>query len=482
VKALTLDVTTLFVTLLIVEAASCVFSAVLYATRQTFRGARLWIAGQAVAVLSTLGMLLRGWTPPVVGVLLPNALYFLAGLLLLDAVWRFRFSRPMPRTFWISLAAFTGLMGALLGSSINLRMVAYGIFAGSLSLLTGILLFIRVERPLRLPSHLLGLNFLIMACVDFARIVPAAMGPEISDFSTQGGLHAGYYLVSILSSFLTFFGYYMMSSARFETALKRKDAALERRNLQLAELNRTKGTLLSVISHDLRSPLSSAARYVRNFLLPDEVDLREKREALKTVSQSLDRYSAFLDDILLWARSQGEGPTLSFRELAVSELIEEALGLLRGAAESKGIAVRSEVGEARLTADRHSAGTVFRNLLSNAIKFSPAGGEVSVAAERKDGGLELRFADQGPGMSGEFIKNLEREERILSTLGSQGEMGNGLGLWLCRGFMRQHGGSLSISSEAGKGTTVSVWFPDREPDRDPLPAKASAAPAEARPA
>ena len=103
--------------------------------------------------------------------------------------------------------------------------------------------------------------------------------------------------------------------------------------------------------------------------------------------------------------------------------------------------------------------TIFRNLLSNAIKFTPEGGTVSVNATTTNDRLMLSIEDTGLGMSPEDLKKLFKLDEFHSTNGTDGEAGTGLGLIVCRDFVKRHGGDLNVESLPGKGSRFTFDLP-----------------------
>ena len=116
-----------------------------------------------------------------------------------------------------------------------------------------------------------------------------------------------------------------------------------------------------------------------------------------------------------------------------------------------------------MLADRPTIKTVIRNLLSNSIKFTPRGGKVETNAEKiRDADkamIRINITDNGAGMSEESIQNLFKIQHVNSTKGTENEKGTGLGLIICKDFVEQNGGSISISSQQGKGTKTVVCLP-----------------------
>ena len=109
--------------------------------------------------------------------------------------------------------------------------------------------------------------------------------------------------------------------------------------------------------------------------------------------------------------------------------------------------------------------TILRNLISNAIKFTPEGGEVRLALTEKNDRIIIKVTDTGIGMSAEDQKKLFKLDEFHSTTGTGGETGTGLGLIVCREFIKKHGGELIVESKTNKGSTFSFDLPVGKKDR-----------------
>jgi len=103
--------------------------------------------------------------------------------------------------------------------------------------------------------------------------------------------------------------------------------------------------------------------------------------------------------------------------------------------------------------------TIIRNLISNAIKFTPEGGKISINTQKIEDKVRLIIIDTGEGIQPEILNSIHRFEDNVSTRGTSGEVGSGLGLVLCKEFVAQNKGTLRFDSQPGEGTTVTVEFP-----------------------
>ncbi|WBO85263.1 ATP-binding protein [Hymenobacter yonginensis] len=245
--------------------------------------------------------------------------------------------------------------------------------------------------------------------------------------------------------------------ARVNRLLQRKNRAINRQKQELSHLNRTKDTLFSIISHDLRSPLSSLYSMLT---LQTIGNLPPERMAAHTqrLSRTLDVTLRLLDNLLNWSAAQMQGDKVRPEKVVLQTAVEEALALLAGDAERKNIELRTQLpAHCLVSADVNMLRLVLRNLVGNAIKFTPAEGNVTISARLREAGVwEIAVADTGVGIAVPDQARLFGEDGLHSTLGTAHEKGTGLGLRLCKEFVERNGGRISFESVLGQGTTF--WF------------------------
>ena len=142
------------------------------------------------------------------------------------------------------------------------------------------------------------------------------------------------------------------------------------------------------------------------------------------------------------------------------EIIDTTIALLEPHARKKNIKLVSEITNGQsVFADKNMMTTVIRNLASNAIKFTKLSGSVTISSESNDEYVRLKVSDTGVGIPGEGIDKLFRIDESLSTKGTSGELGTGLGLILCKDFVEKNNGTISVESELGKGSVFIVTLP-----------------------
>lgn len=156
---------------------------------------------------------------------------------------------------------------------------------------------------------------------------------------------------------------------------------------------------------------------------------------------------------------------LDLSRFHVPSAIGNALTLMRERAGRHFVTLRSSVDErvGEITGDERKFKQILLNLLSNAVKFTPEGGKVEVRASRLDGKIEITVADSGIGIAPEDHSAVFEEFRQSGKDYTRKSEGTGLGLALTRKFVELHGGSITLQSEPGKGSTFSFTLPDAPP-------------------
>ena len=159
--------------------------------------------------------------------------------------------------------------------------------------------------------------------------------------------------------------------------------------------------------------------------------------------------------------------TLHYEEVSLKEVVEDAARLMRGRVEEAGLKLLVDAPDLpTIEADHRGLKQVVLNLLSNAVKFTPEGGDIVVALSREDDDrLRVAVTDTGIGIAAEDLGRLARPFEQVEGQHSKTTQGTGLGLALTKSLIELHGGTLTLDSEPGRGTTVSFDLPIRRPDQ-----------------
>ena len=236
---------------------------------------------------------------------------------------------------------------------------------------------------------------------------------------------------------------------------------LAAQNERLVEADRLKDEFVALISHDLRTPLTSIMGYIE-LSLDDDLDVPldpERRGYLEVVSRSSTRLLRLVDDLLFVARLQSGRLDLARTELDLNEIARQSAQEARARADTKAIEllVRSD-GAVPIEGDRGRIFQLLDNLVSNAVKFTPDGGSVEIRVSR-DGEAILEICDTGVGFSEEEAARLfERFYRTDAAVERQ-IPGTGLGLFIAHAITDAHGGRISAHPREGGGALFRVRLP-----------------------
>ncbi|RYD58431.1 MAG: tetratricopeptide repeat protein [Sphingobacteriales bacterium] len=228
-----------------------------------------------------------------------------------------------------------------------------------------------------------------------------------------------------------------------------------RLNKQLEESNRVKDRLFSIIGHDLRGPMNSVVQtlgLMEMGMLSKEEEQMLAGELKKQSELTLDT----LNSLLHWGRTQLKGVQMKQVNFASKGVIEKNVDVLHTMAANKGIQITDRTNGNNVNADEDHFNFVIRNLLSNAIKFSHPNGEIEIEAKNdvKANTVVFSIKDHGIGIDPERVARLFDLD-VEQIRGTSGEKGTGLGLMLCREFIKANGGDIWVNSTPGSGSTFS---------------------------
>jgi signal transduction histidine kinase len=250
---------------------------------------------------------------------------------------------------------------------------------------------------------------------------------------------------------------------------------LAEQNARLRELDRMKDQFVSSVSHELRTPLTAMVGYLELVLDGEAGDLSDEQERfLEIVNRNCERLNRLVDDILFVARVDAGRLSLERTEVDLVALAATEVESNRAAAERRGVELEFGPHDEALSlwADPTRIGQMLSNLLSNAIKFTPEGGSVSVAVARRGDTAHVEISDTGVGIPEDEVGRLF--ERFFRASTAEVAQGTGLGLSIVKSIVEAHGGTISVESSQGSGTTFSIDLPVQAPPETP----AEGAPAE----
>ncbi|HYH37774.1 MAG TPA: PAS domain S-box protein [Azospirillum sp.] len=247
---------------------------------------------------------------------------------------------------------------------------------------------------------------------------------------------------------------------------------------QAESANRIKSNFLATMSHELRTPLNAIIGFSEIMVHQVFGPIGSERYAdyARHIQQSGTHLLELINDVLDMSKLEAGRYTLEDRVMKLDEVLDACLTVSAVPAEAGGVALVPALRPPlpRLRGDERAVRQVVLNLLSNAVKFTPPGGRVTLSAgPAPGGGLELAIADTGIGIAPEALATITEPFQQADNSISRRFGGTGLGLAISRNLMELHGGSLSIASEPGRGTTVTVRFPAERVVREEMAEVAS---------
>lgn len=239
------------------------------------------------------------------------------------------------------------------------------------------------------------------------------------------------------------------------TERKATEAQLCQAMQKLELANQFRDKLISIIAHDIRSPIGSLSALLNDSYASKE-DITDSD--FEDISHILKYSQALLEDLLTWAKGQSAAISVDQSPLSARELITKSIELNQFPAYQKQITLLNELdSDYYVIGEENMIIAVVRNLISNAIKFTPGGGAVRVNCRAIDDEVIFEVCDTGIGMEEATRKTLfDIRKNITLTCGTDGEPGSGIGLMLCKDFVQCCHGQIGVDSQPGAGSRF--WF------------------------
>lgn len=248
------------------------------------------------------------------------------------------------------------------------------------------------------------------------------------------------------------------------TQRKIAEDAIQRHIKELEELIIHKENILAILSHDLRSPLSTIIQ-ITDYLQADIDEMRPEdiKHMLTILHQSSTDELHMLDYLLEWARIKHASDVFSPFEFNLKELAMKVYETFYEHSMMNSLTLKNEIPEGTTVfADKMMIMSVIQNLVSNALKFTPAGGSITISSLTEPDKVVVKIEDTGIGMSMKKLNQLFKPE-LKRLSHSRGEnKGGGIGLLLVKGFMDKNKGAIWAESTVGKGTTFYFTLPKQE--------------------
>ena len=249
---------------------------------------------------------------------------------------------------------------------------------------------------------------------------------------------------------------------RSQTRISELAKSYEVEKIRAEEANRSKSEFLANMSHELRTPLNAINGFSEIMLREMFGPIGDERYVgyMNDILSSGQHLLELINDILDMSKIEAGKMELQTELSDTSELIEQCLRITRGRAEEKQLLVRSDVSDLpEVDVDPRAFKQIVLNLISNAVKFTPEGGRVTVRGFLSGQGVAYQVSDTGIGIGTDDLPRLGRPFEQIESQHAKSFQGSGLGLALSKSLVELHGGTLTIESTLGEGTTVSVVIP-----------------------
>lgn len=247
--------------------------------------------------------------------------------------------------------------------------------------------------------------------------------------------------------------------ARISYRLSRLYNILQENRRRVDEERRELQTLVSDISHQVKTPVANL-KMVTDTLLAKPVTEQERRDFLQGIRSQTDKLEFLVQSMGKASRLETGAVTLEKKDAPLLDTLAQAMSGIVYSAEQKGISVEVQCpDDLRVSHDSKWTAEALFNLLDNAVKYTPAGGRICVSAEQWEMYVKLDVADTGRGIpesrQAAIFRRFYREEEV------HDQPGVGIGLYLAREIISRQGGYIKVASEVGRGSTFSVFLPRR---------------------
>jgi len=251
-----------------------------------------------------------------------------------------------------------------------------------------------------------------------------------------------------------------IEKARLFNETKQHLEALEKAHRELMVLDRMKSDFVSTVSHELRSPLAVIEGFAKTLVEHfDRIDRETERESIEIILKKAIALEGLVENILDMSRIEEGRLEVSLEPLDIVELCELVREDQERVTERHEVSLEAQTGEITVVADREKVEVALGNLVRNAVKFSPDGGKVTISVREAGGMVEIEVSDQGIGIPiGEQERVFDRFYQVDSGE-TRTFQGSGLGLYITRELVEAMGGTVTMESEPGLGSTFRFTLP-----------------------
>jgi len=229
------------------------------------------------------------------------------------------------------------------------------------------------------------------------------------------------------------------------------------------ELEMMQGDFVSIVSHELRGPLTAMKGFIRSLVRGGDMPAETRREFLQTMDAQTDRLNELVEDLLAVGRIESRRLKLALTDVDLEAVTSKLAAELRTKWPDRAIAVETDPTLPTVRADPDAVHEILGNLLDNALKYSPAQSEVKIVLGHDKDAAEVSIEDFGSGLRPEEVTHLFDKFRRLVSPETRDAGGSGLGLYIVKHMTEAHGGTVVVTSTPGLGSTFSIRLPFRGP-------------------
>jgi len=271
-------------------------------------------------------------------------------------------------------------------------------------------------------------------------------------FSASIALLGGFSLIQLLASWNRSLKH-EVNNKTYE--LKQSNKFLEKANQKLKELDGLKSDFVSMVSHELKMPLTAIKTSTELLKDVDENELIDKDELIERILRNVDRQTRMVNDLL--DLSQIESSIMNFKkeEVDIHEVTSTSIETVEKTAYDLGIGIFTSIPEhlPRITGNKDALVSVFVNMLNNSLKFTPWGGRIDIEIVELDHYIQATVKDNGIGLGTDDIEKIFDKFYTVGNDIFNDTKGTGLGLAIAKGIVEGHGGTIKVESKEGKGIT-----------------------------
>lgn len=240
----------------------------------------------------------------------------------------------------------------------------------------------------------------------------------------------------------------------------RKSWEYQQKNKLLTQVEELKTNFISMMSHDLKTPLARIQGMADLALRDKNSVSTNQKNAINSISKSTDELTHFIDSVLNLSRVESQGIKLQLSAKDINKIIEKAIARYKDFATEKSIEIVTELEPLfSIKIDPHLIQQVIGNLVENAIKYSRESSKVLISTEEVDGEIIIQVADQGKGIPRSELENIFMKFYRSKDVKTSSIKGSGLGLYLSSYFVKLHNGKINVESEVDQGSTFTVQLP-----------------------